>query len=224
MNTEVVYTRRGFVKVAAGAVAAAALVAAGAESVDFSKAFASTTDGRALGSAVAKADMETGVWYSASVNLYVPAKLNFIVHMDAYLTNLTTPTSLFGDKPTTPVADNGFVRLNSDGTYSVYVDEFNNTFGLLTIGGSEDGGSANDGSGVVAMTRNTVEWSVSAYEKRIDALSFTLPAGYTGNPTFDATEYANFMNFGNKTWAVTLLVDFSTVKTITNGVSAPAGF
>lgn len=42
MNTEVVYTRRGFVKMAAGTVAAAALVAAGAESIDFSKAFAAT--------------------------------------------------------------------------------------------------------------------------------------------------------------------------------------
>lgn len=206
-----------------GTVAAAALVAAGAESIDFSKAFASTTDGRDLGSAVAKADMEVGTWYSASVNLYVPAKLNLIVHMDAYLTNLTTPTSLFGDKPTTPVADNGFVRLNSDGTYTVYVDEFNNTFGLLTIGGGENGGSANDGSGVTVKTRKTAEWKVSNYEKRIDALSFELPVGYTGSPTFDATEYANFMNFGDKTWAVTLLVDFSTVKTITNDVTVPAG-
>lgn len=223
MNTETIYTRRGFVRMAAGTVAAAALVAAGAESIDFSKAFASTTDGRVLGDAVAQADMEVGTWYSASVNLYVPAKLNLIVHMDAFLTNLTTPTSLFGDKPTTPVADNGFVRLNSDGTYTVYVDEFNNTFGLLTIGGGENGGSANDGSGVTAKTRKTAEWKVSNYEKRIDALSFTLPAGYTGSPTFDATEYANFMNFGDKTWAVTLLVDFSTVKTITNDVTVPAG-
>lgn len=41
MNTEMIYTRRGFVKMAAGTVAAAALVAAGAESIDFSKAFAS---------------------------------------------------------------------------------------------------------------------------------------------------------------------------------------
>ncbi len=222
MNTEMIYTRRGFVKMAAGTVAAAALVAAGAESIDFSKAFASTTDGRVLGDAVAKADMEVGTWYSASVNLYVPAKLNLIVHMDAYLTNLTTPTSLFGAKPTTPVSDNGFVRLNSDGSYSVYVDEFNNTFGLLTIGGSENGGSANDGSGVIAKTQKTINGWLDEMN-RIDALSFTLPAGYAGNPTFDATEYANFMNFGGKTWAVTLLVDFSTVKTVTNGVTAPAG-
>ena len=223
MNTEMIYTRRGFVKMAAGTVAAAALVAAGAESIDFSKAFASTTDGRELGSAVAKADMEVGTWYSASVNLYVPAKLNFIVQMDAYLTNLTTPTSLVGAKPTTPVSDNGFVRLNSDGSYSVYVDEFNNTFGLLTIGGSKDGGSANDGSGVTVKTRKTAKWKVSNYETRIDALSFTFPAGYTGSPVFDATEYANFMNVGDKTWAVTLQVDFNTLKTITNGVTAPAG-
>ena len=223
MNTEMIYTRRGFVKMAAGTVAAAALVAAGAESIDFSKAFASTTDGRELGSAVAQADMKEDVWYSASVNLYVPAKLNVIIGMNAYLTNLTTP-SLVGAKPTTPVANNGFVRLNSsDGSYSVYVDEFNNTFGLLTIGGSKDGGSANDGSGVTVKTRKTAKWKVSNYETRIDALSFTLPAGYTGSPTFDATEYANFMNFGDKTWAVTLQVDFNTLKTITNGVTAPAG-
>lgn len=37
MNTEMIYTRRGFVKMAAGTVAAAALVAAGAESIDFRK-------------------------------------------------------------------------------------------------------------------------------------------------------------------------------------------
>ena len=222
MNTEMVYTRRGFVKMAAGTVAAAALVAAGAESIDFSKAFASTSDGRVLGDAVAKADMKVGTWYSASVNLYVPAKLNVIVHMDAYLTNLTQPTSIFGAKPTTPVADNGLVRLNSDGTYTVYVDELNNTFGLLTIGGSADGGSANDGSGVVAKTRSTVDWNVSDYTKRINALSFTLPTSYSGNPTFSATEYANFMNFGDKKWDVTLLVDFSTIKSV-SGVSAPAG-
>ncbi len=222
MNTEVVYTRRGFVKMAAGTVAAAALVAAGAESIDFSKAFASTSDGRVLGDAVAKADMKVGTWYSASVNLYVPAKLNVIVHMDAYLTNLTQPTSIFGAKPTTPVADNGLVRLNSDGTYTVYVDELNNTFGLLTIGGSADGGSANDGSGVVAKTQATVDWNVSDYTKRINALSFTLPSSYSGNPTFSATEYANFMNFGDKKWDVTLLVDFGTIKSV-SGVSAPAG-
>lgn len=221
MNTEMIYTRRGFVKMAAGTVAAAALVAAGAESIDFSKAFASTTDGRVLGDAVAKADMKKDTWYSASVNLYVPAEINILIHMNAYLTNLTTP-SVIGAKPTTPVANNGFVRLNSsDGTYSVYVDEFNNTFGLLTIGGSKDGGSAKDGSGVVAKKQKTVEGWLNGMD-RIDALSFTLPAGYTGSPVFDATEYANFMNVGNRSWEVTLQIDFDTLKTITNGV-APAG-
>lgn len=220
MNTEMIYTRRGFVKVAAGAVAAAAMFAAGAESIDFEEAFAGSTDGRTPGESVAQSNMVVGAWYSASVNLYVPAKLNAIIKMNAYLTNLTTPTSLFGAKPTTPVADNGFVRLNDNGSYSVYVDEFNNTFGLLSIGGSAEGGSANDGSGVTVKTQRTAKWNVSNYTNRIDALSFTLPKGYSGDPTFNAEEYANFMNVGNKSWDVTLIVDFDSVKTFT-GVSDP---
>lgn len=42
MNTEMIYTRRGFVKLAAGAVAAAALVATGASTLDIDKAFAAS--------------------------------------------------------------------------------------------------------------------------------------------------------------------------------------
>ena len=79
MNTEMIYTRRGFVKMAAGTVAAAALVAAGAESIDISKAFAATSlDG-----------LDKSKTYTITANLYVPAELNAVIHMDAYLTNLT---------------------------------------------------------------------------------------------------------------------------------------
>lgn len=212
MNTEVVYTRRGFVKMAAGTVAAAALVAAGAESIDFSKAFASTSDGRVLGDAVAKAAMEVGTWYSASVNLYVPAKINVLISMDAYLTNLTTP-SIF-KKPTTPVSNNGLICKNANGSYTVYVDEFNNTFGLLGIATS-----ANDGTAATVVGSISTSWSAST-GARIDALKFSIPSGTAGSHSFDAKEYANYMNVGDKDWPVTLQVDFGTVKSV-SGVSVP---
>lgn len=219
MNTKMIYTRRGFVKMAAGAVAAAALVATGASTLDIDKAFAGTRDNRDLGAAVAQSEMVPGTWYSASVNLYVKAQFNVIVHMDAYLTNLTKPTSLFGSKPTTPVSDNGLVRLNSDGSYSVYVDDLNNTFGLMTIGGSRNGGAAKDDSGSTCVVRGYYDWD-AVDDDRIDAISFTLPAGYSGEPSFAATEYANFMNQGDKDWPVTLKVDFDTVKAV-SGLNLP---
>ena len=118
MNTEMIYTRRGFVKMAAGIVAAAALVAAGAESIDFSKAFAATSlDG-----------LDKSKTYTITANLYVPAELNAVIHMDAYLTNLTTPT-LFGARPTTPVADNAVLSFDAGKKPVITINQLNNTFG-----------------------------------------------------------------------------------------------
>lgn len=214
-------SRRDFVKAAAGTAAAAALVAAGGVSFSAAEAFASTRDGRSLGTAVAKDAMVAGTVYSASVNLYVPAKLNAIIKMNAYLTNLTQPTSMFSSKPTSPVSNNGLVVLNDDGTYTVFVDDFNETFGLLAIQTS-----TNDGTAATITNSISTSWSVSgdsSISSRIDALKFKIPANTEGSHSFNAKEYANFMNFGHKEWAVTLQVDFDTVKEV-SGVSIPTSF
>lgn len=202
MNTEVIYTRRGFVKLAAGAVAAAALVATGASTLDIDKAFAA--DGIAIDA------MEIGEEYTVTANLYVKAKFNAILNIDAYLTNATTPNLIAGKLPNKPVSDNAKIKktmVQADGTpvFEVRISELNNTFGLTEIA---DAG--NPATATVKAKSFKSGWT-SACDQRIEAITFEV-TGQNSGQQFEAKEYANFMNQGAKEWPVTLTVDFSSIK------------
>lgn len=202
MNTEMIYTRRGFVKLAAGAVAAAALVATGASTLDIDKAFAA--DGVAIDA------MEIGKEYTVTANLYVKAKFNAILNIDAYLTNTTTPNILAGKLPNKPVSDNAKIKktkVQADGTpvFEVRISELNNTFGLTEIA---DAG--NPATATVKSKSFKSGWT-SACDQRIEAITFEV-TGQNSGQQFEAKEYANFMNQGAKEWPVTLTVDFSSIK------------
>lgn len=202
MNTEVVYTRRGFVKMAAGTVAAAAaLVAAGAESIDLSKAFAATGD------TVSVADMVVGQEYTITVNPIVPASIHGLISFDAVITDTTTPSIIPYRRPTTRQSNNGTIVKNSDGTFTVKVSTFNNTFGVLTI--ADD---SNDG-GAHVTARTPYSWNVAGNSSRIDGLTVKIDAAASGmgKYVFAATEYANFMNVGAQSWPITLEVSFDEI-------------
>lgn len=196
MNTEMIYTRRGFVKMAAGTVAAAALVAAGAESIDFSKAFAATSlDG-----------LDKSKTYTITANLYVPAELNAVIHMDAYLTNLTTPT-LFGARPTTPVADNAVLSFDADKKPVITINQLNNTFGLYYI----DPASSNGGTTVTQQGEYL--WNKGGHVNRIQPIGFTINDVSLENYEFGAKEYADFsLARGDKEWKVTLIIDWDSIN------------
>ncbi len=204
MNTEVVYTRRGFVKMAAGTVAAAALVAAGAESIDFSKAFAATGD------TVSVADMVVGQEYTASVNLYVKAKFNLFLGIDAYLTNLTTPNILTGKLPNTKVEDNATiiktgVDASGNPTFQIVIPELNDTFGLTSIAETGDPSTAK------VTGKTWVNPWIDACEQRVETITFEV-TGETSGQEFTASEYANYMGKGAVSWPVTLMVDYTSIK------------
>ena len=196
MNTEMIYTRRGFVKMAAGTVAAAALVAAGAESIDFSKAFAATSlDG-----------LDKSKTYTITANLFVPAELNAVIHMNAYLTNLTTP-SIIGPKPTDPVEDNAVLSFDANGKPVITINELNNTFGLYYI----DTVSSNGGATVTQQ--GECKWNKGGHVNRIQPIGFTINDTSLENYVFSAKEYADFsLARGDKEWEVTLTIDWDSIK------------
>ena len=87
MNTEMIYTRRGFVKLAAGAVAAAVVVMAGGSSLAADKALAATM-------------LPDGA-YKVNANVFI-SKDDSPIGSAAYLCNLKNPLKLQG-RPTSPV-------------------------------------------------------------------------------------------------------------------------
>lgn len=193
-------SRREFMVGAAAATAGVALVSTGFSLTSPRQAFA------AAGDSVAKASMEVGVEYSITANLYVKAELNWVLSMDAYLTNLTTP-SLFGSKPTTPVDDNATIILNDSGEYVITISELNNTFGLTSIATLSSDGEAR------VTDEGQYLWNEGGHEYRIQPLEITLSSQAGGNHVFTATEYANFVaSYSDHDWDVTLQVDFDTIK------------
>lgn len=189
-------TRRDFIKAAAGTAAAAAIVAAGGVSINVPKAFADTVD---------LSGYDQSKSYTITANLYVRAELNSIIGMDAYLTNLTTP-SLFGTKPTTPASDNAVLTF-SEGKPVVTINSLNNTFGLTYIATTPTDGGAE------VTEQGALSWNKGGHETRIQPIGFTISDTSKENYVFDATEYADFTPYrGDKSWEVTLLIDWTSIK------------
>ena len=196
---EVNLSRRNFVKGALAAGGAVALSAAAPALKPF-EAFAA-------GSAVATGDMVVGTKYAVTVNPIVPATVHNSISFDAVITDTTTPSIIPYRRPTTRQSNNGTIVKNGDGSFTVSVATFNNTFGLLTI--ADD---SNDG-GAHVTGRNPYAWNVGGNASRIDGLTVKIDSAVSGmgKYVFSATEYANFMNVGAQSWPVTLEVSFNEI-------------
>ena len=190
MNTEMVYTRRGFVKMAAGAVAAAALVAAGAESIDFSKAFAATGD----------------TSYTVTANIYVDAT-DSPIKKNAYVTNPGTPPL---NKPTSPVTNNATLVVKSDGTKLLTVPVVNTTFGVTSFPAASADGT------VTVTNKKTESWSTTwgGTLTRISSITFDVTNFSADGETIatftPCSEFADFILYkGSKDWDLHLVADCS---------------
>lgn len=184
--------KRGIVAIMMAAIAAFAIAFAALAAP--SQAYADT---------VAPEDMVVGQTYTASVNPVVPMNVHNLIKFDAVITDTTTPT-LF-KKPTTYQVDNGTIVKNADGTYTVRVDTFNNTFGVWDIATSSS-------DGATLSKLSWIPWNVGGHAERLDGFTATLD-NTSGAYVFDAHEYANFMGQGEKEFPITLKVDFSSIKT-----------
>lgn len=73
--------------------------------------------------------------YRVTANLYVPAELNKVLGVNAYLTNPNNPLGIGGHNgvPTTPVADNATMVIATDGTRTIILDVVNPVFTLQQI-------------------------------------------------------------------------------------------
>lgn len=192
-------TRRNFVKGALATVGAVALATA-APAV---KPFAAFADD----ATIAFSDItDTTKTYTMTANLYVRAKFNAVLGIDAYLTNLTAPKNLLDAKPTTPVTFNA--TLSFDGaTPVVTISQLNTVFGLTSIAGtSDDGGATASGT--------SIAWSTGGGEKtRLQPVVFKITDTSRSEFEFDATEYADFdFARGDKAWPVTLQIDWDAIK------------
>ena len=148
--------------------------------------------------------MVPGTKYAVTVNPIVPATVHNLISFDAVITDTTTPSIIPYRRPTTRQSNNGTIVKNGDGSFTVSVATFNNTFGLLTI--ADD---CNDG-GAHVTDRTPYAWNVGGNASRIDGLTVKIDSAVSGmgKYVFSATEYANFMNVGAQSWPVTLEVSF----------------
>lgn len=198
--TKTSLVHRGLLKMLAVGAVSLILALAAMSIGNTEKAYAATGD------TVAVEDMNEGTEYSVTDNLYVKAEFNIILKRNAYLTNLTTPNLFKGQFPTTPLSDNATIVKNADGTFTVNITPLNNTFGLISIADTASNGAAS-----VTNRVYYENWNTGGYSQRINGLTFAV-SDTSGSYSFTASEYANYMNVGDKSWPVTLQIDFSSVK------------
>ena len=186
MNTKMIYTRRGFVKMAAGAVAAAALVATGASTLDIDKAFAASQN--ADGS------------YTVTANLYVKHEDHQapLVSGNAYLTNPNNPLKL-GGFPTSPMSDNATLKALDGGKYQVTIPVRNECFSLIEFSG---------GDGVTVADYETTYCSYPN-ENRISSLTLVISERKAEYKFTAVKEYAAHpLKKGYHEWPVYMTVEF----------------
>ena len=147
------------------------------------------------------ANLETGVVYDVSANIYVDGKDNVVLaDTTAYMTNPAVP-------PLTPVEHNARIVKEADGTMTLTVSGLNALFTLQDI---------QAGEGFDILERETVEGDFGKYQTRIDKLVIKLKdvrEDYTfGLCTQFPLPLIGTAAEGDKHMAMQLNIDFSSAR------------
>ena len=185
MNTETIYTRRGFVKLAAGAVAAAVVVTAGGSSLAADKALAATV-------------LPDGT-YKVNANVFI-SKDDSPIGSAAYLCNLKNPLKLQG-RPTSPVTGTNATLVVSGGNATITLEDFNECIAWV---------SCSDRRVTVLETVDPTYSSNNYPAQRIQKVKIALTGQPESGTLTPCEEYAALPIYkGKKTWDVQFTIDYS---------------
>lgn len=164
-----------------------------ADEVAWASVLAAGGNNNAGGSSVAETSRFVPGTYTITANLYVPAELNSILGLNAYLTNPDNPAGVVEDNgsisntaPTTPVSANAMITIGEDGTTkTLTIPVKNPVFTLQRIG---------NGSNVTILDSARNGNTYGQYNGRITSLTVALGDNSGAYVFTDCLEYPTILD------------------------------
>ena len=164
-----------------------------ADEAAWASVLAAGGNNNAGGSSVAETSRFVPGTYTITANLYVPAELNSILGLNAYLTNPDNPAGVVEDNgsisntaPTTPVSANAMITIGEDGTTkTLTIPVKNPVFTLQRIG---------NGSNVTILDSARNGNTYGQYNGRITSLTVALGDNSGAYVFTDCLEYPTILD------------------------------
>lgn len=164
-----------------------------ADEAAWASVLAAGGNNNAGGSSVAETSKFVPGTYTITANLYVPAELNSILGLNAYLTNPDNPAGVVEDNgsisntaPTTPVSANAMITIGEDGTTKTLTIPIKNpVFTLQRIG---------NGSNVTILDSARNGNTYGQYNGRITSLTVALGDNSGAYVFTDCLEYPTILD------------------------------
>ena len=164
-----------------------------ADEAAWASVLAADGNNNAGGSSVAETSRFVPGTYTITANLYVPAELNSILGLNAYLTNPDNPAGVVEDNgsisntaPTTPVSANAMITIGEDGTTkTLTIPVKNPVFTLQRIG---------NGSNVTILDSARNGNTYGQYNGRITSLTVALGDNSGAYVFTDCLEYPTILD------------------------------
>lgn len=164
-----------------------------ADEAAWASVLAAGGNNNAGGSSVAETSRFVPGTYTITANLYVPAELNSILGLNAYLTNPDNPAGVVEDNgsisntaPTTPVSANAMITIGEDGTTkTLTIPVKNPVFTLQRIG---------NGSNVTILDSARNGNAYGQYNGRITSLTVALGDNSGAYVFTDCLEYPTILD------------------------------
>lgn len=164
-----------------------------ADEAAWASVLAASGNNSAGGSSVAETSRFIPGTYTITANLYVPAELNSILGLNAYLTNPDNPAGVVEDNgsisntaPTTPVSANAMITIGEDGTTkTLTIPVKNPVFTLQRIG---------NGSNVTILDSARNGNTYGQYNGRITSLTVALGDNSGAYVFTDCLEYPTILD------------------------------
>lgn len=164
-----------------------------ADEAAWASVLAAGGNNNAGGSSVAETSRFVPGTYTITANLYVPAELNSILGLNAYLTNPDNPAGVVEDNgsisntaPTTPVSANAMITIGEDGTTKTLTIPIKNpVFTLQRIG---------NGSNVTILDSARNGNTYGQYNGRITSLTVALGDNSGAYVFTDCLEYPTILD------------------------------
>lgn len=164
-----------------------------ADEAAWASVLAAGGNNNAGGSSVAETSRFVPGTYTITANLYVPAELNSILGLNAYLTNPDNPAGVVEDNgsisntaPTTPVSANATITIGEDGTTKTLIIPVKNpVFTLQRIG---------NGSNVTILDSARNGNTYGQYNGRITSLTVALGDNSGAYVFTDCLEYPTILD------------------------------
>lgn len=155
--------------------------------------------------------------YRITANLYVPAELNKVLGVNAYLTNPNNPLGIGGydGVPTTPVSDNATMIIGKDGTRTIILDVVNPVFTLQQI---KDGINVK----VAAVVRDNEVYSGNTGVSRTGRITKLYATLNDESGLYQFTDCVEFPTLLEEDWTVPLRLeaDFASAVRVSDSTEA----